>query len=91
MNRGDESVESLIGANIRSGLLAANVLLARRQCKNESAPAGRIGGLTRESPRHLPHVFIVSGDDAHKRAAVAGRNAEALTFQRDDVGFHWRL
>ena len=91
VNRCGQREERLVRADIRRGLLAADVLLARRESKNEAAASFCIEGLTREPARELPNKFIARGDHAHVRPAITRRHAKTLTFHGDDVGFGRRL
>ena len=83
MNRRGQRVESFVGADIRGGLLAADVLLARGERKHEAAAAGCVGGLSGEAARHLANEFFARGDHADIRPAVTWRNAEGS-------GLPWR-
>ena len=49
-----------------------------------------VGSLTGEAAGELSNKFIAGGDYADVRAAVARRDAEALAFHRDDIGFGGR-
>src|SRR5277367_7196621 len=86
-----ECAERLVRADIGSGFLATDVLLASGQRQYESAAAFGIGGLARETAGHLPHEFIAGGDDACEWATITWREAEALRFHGDDVGFGGRM
>ena len=91
MNRGGKCVESFVGANVGSGLLAADVLFARSEGEHKPAMAFRITGLACEAAGHLADKFVARGDDANEWAAVARWNAECLAFHRDDVRIRRRL
>ena len=90
MNRRRQRVERFVGADVRSGLLAADVLLARGQRQHEAAAPRGVGGLARQAARHLPHEFFARGDHAHIRPAIARRDAKRLAFHGHDVGFRRR-
>ncbi len=83
--------QRLIGADIRSRLLAADVLLARRQRQHESAPALLVDGLADQPPGHLPHIFFARGDHAAVGTAESQRHAERLRLHGDHVGLARRL
>ena len=53
MNGGGQRAQRLVGADVRGGLLAADVLFARRQRQAEAAPALGVGGLPGEPAGHL--------------------------------------
>src|SRR5260370_28629685 len=85
MHRGGQRAERLVGANVRSGPFAADVLLARSEREHESALAIGIRSLAREPPGHLPHVLVPRSNHTGERPAVAPRPPETLAFHRDDV------
>ena len=85
MHRGRERAERLVGANVRSGLFAADVLLAGGERQNEAAAALHVNGLAGEAAGHLANVFLARGDHANERSAVARSQAETLALHRDDV------
>ncbi len=91
MNRGDQRVERFVGADIGSGFLAADVLLARGESEAKSAASGAIGGFARKPAGHLAHELVARGNYADVRTAVTRRHAETLRFERDDVGFFRRF
>src|ERR1700674_1691076 len=76
MNRGHQSVQRFIRANVRGGLLAPNVLFARGQRQDEAAPSSRVRGLSRQAAGHLTHVFLARGDHSNVRTSVAWRDAQ---------------
>src|SRR5262245_15608790 len=80
-----ERTQSLIGADIRGGLFAANMLLARRECQHETPTPFVIDGFTYESPRHTAQKTFATGKKPDSRPAVAHRDTEALTFRNGDV------
>ena len=77
--------QRLVGADIRSRLLAPDVLLARSQSEHESAPALLVDRLAHQPSRHLPHKFFPRGNHAAVRTAKSQRHAERLRFHGDDV------
>src|SRR5579859_3810061 len=91
MNGGGEGAERLIRADVRRGLFTTNVLFARRECEHKSAAAFGVDGLACEASRHLPDELIARSKHADKWTAITRRQAEALAFHRDDVGFCRRL
>ena len=86
MHRCSQGAERLIGADVRGGLLAADVLLACGERQHESPAAASVVCLSCKASRHLPHEFLVRRDHPDKRPSVARRKTEALAFQGDDVG-----
>ena len=90
-DRRHQGDQRLIGADVGRRLLAADVLLARRQRQAERAIAARVLGLAHQPAGHLAHEFLLGGDDAGERAAVARRNGERLQLARHDIGIARRL
>ena len=68
---GGQRAERLVGADVRSGLLAADVLLARGERQDEAAAAFGIDGLARETPGHLTDKFVARRKNADERPAIA--------------------
>src|SRR6266567_6176915 len=87
MHRGGQLAERLVRANVRSGLFAADVLLARSEREHESALAIGIRSLAGKPPGHLPHVLVPRSNHTGERPAVARWQPETLAFHRDDVRF----
>ena len=90
VNRGHERVQGFVRADVRCGLLAADVLFAGGERQHETTAAGSVGGLASEPARHLADKLFACRDDAHERSAVARRDTEGLTFEGHDVGFGGR-
>ena len=72
--------QRLVGADVRGGLLAADVLLARGEREHEAALAVAVDGLADEASGHLAHELFFRRDHAAVGAAVAERHAEGLRF-----------
>src|SRR6185369_15975062 len=87
MDGGGESAEGLVGTDVGSGFLAADVLLASGEREHEAALAGSVDSLTGEAAGHLANEFVARCDNASEWAAITGRQTETLRFQGDDVGF----
>src|SRR3954463_5912858 len=68
--------KGLVSANIRSRLLAPDVLLASRKRKHEPALSVAIGSLADEASGHLADVSFPRGDDAAIGTAESKRDAE---------------
>ena len=68
-----EGEERLVGGDVRGRLLAADVLLARRQRQDEAAPALRVGRLADDAAGHPADVLLLARDEAVVRAAVGHR------------------
>ena len=66
--REGERAQAGIGADVRGRLLAADVLLARRERQHEAAPAFGVDRLADEPARHLPHEFLPRREQARHRA-----------------------
>ncbi len=82
----DHREQHLRSADVRRGLLAADVLLARLQREPERRIAVRIDGHADEPSRHRALEFVARREVAGVRPAVAHRHAEALGRADDDVG-----
>src|SRR5204863_6842866 len=59
-----EGAQDRARADVRRRLLAADVLLARRQGEDEAALACRIHRLAREPAWHLPDMLLTAGEQA---------------------------
>src|SRR5271170_4752067 len=68
---GHEGDERLIGADVRCGLFAADVLLACGEREDESTEAVAVGGLADEAAGHLAKIFFFRSDDSDIWATVA--------------------
>src|SRR5258708_31099973 len=68
--------ERLVGADVRRGFLAANMLLSRRQRQAKSAISARVLGLANQAPWDLPHELFLGSDDAREGPAIARRNGK---------------
>src|SRR5262249_43884016 len=87
MNGRGERAQSLIGADVGCGFLAADVLLTRCECQDEAALAFRVDSLPREAARHLANKFFARSNNSGEGSAEAWCQAETLRFHSDDVGF----
>src|SRR5262249_28754202 len=83
--------KSLVRADVRCRLLAADMLLARRQRQDESALAVTVASLTDEPTRHLANILVAGGDYAAVGTAESQRYAERLRFHAHNVGGGRRL
>src|SRR5579864_8340677 len=90
MNRRRQGIKGLIGADVRSGALTADVLFAGRQREAKTAASLRVSSLAGEAAWQLADVFLACGDNPGVWTAKARRDSEALRFERDDVGFGGR-
>ncbi len=59
-----ERVRGLRGADVRGGLLAADVLLAGLQRQHEPAPAIHVACFPGDPPGHPPQVLLARGEEA---------------------------
>src|SRR5215831_8400835 len=91
MDGGSKSTERLIGADVRSGFLAANVLLAGGEREDETALSCGVNGLAGQAAGHLADEFVTRCDYPCERAAIARRKTETLRFHCDNIGFGGRL
>ncbi len=88
MDRERQRAEAGIGADVARRLLAANMLLARRQRQHEAAPPLGVDRLAGEPSRHLAHVLGARREQADVRAAEIQRVADRLALADGDVGVH---
>src|SRR5262249_57134568 len=80
----------LVGADIRRGFLATNVLLACGKSEHKTAPALRVGCLPSKPSWHLAYESFARSNYASERPAIAWRQAEALALHGHDVRFRGR-
>src|SRR5207247_667821 len=73
-----ERAQTLIGADVGGGTLAANVLLARGEGQHVAAAAVRVDRLADQTARHAAHEALARGEEPDARAAVAHGEPEAL-------------
>src|SRR5215469_11858624 len=59
---GHQGNQRLIRADVRRGLLAPDVLLARGECQDETALTVAIGRLARQPARQLPDVLLTGSN-----------------------------
>ena len=85
INRRSQCDQPLVGADIGSGFLAADVLLTGGQGEHISALAAVIDSLAYQAPRHLAHVLFAGGKDAQVGSTKRERDAQRLTFASDDI------
>ena len=78
IHAGHDRQQCLCGTDVGSGLLAADMLLARLQRHAQRGVAVGIDRHADDAPRHRALVRIVAGEVGRVRAAVAHRHAEAL-------------
>ena len=89
VNRGAEREQSLVGADVGSGALAFDVLLAGGQRQHVGALAAVVHGLADETSRHFVNVGFLRGEEAERRAAVPHRESQRLAFADHDVRAHF--
>jgi len=70
--------QALVGADIRSRLLAAYVLLARLESEHPAPISLPVRRLPDNPPRHLPHVFLAANHDSQVGASIAQMIAQRL-------------
>ena len=80
-----QGVERLGGADVRRGLLAADVLLAGLQGQHEAALAVQIARLPGDSARDPADQGLAGGEEAKRRAAEVQAIAERLALADRDV------
>src|SRR5438270_929652 len=82
--RGERN-QSFVGADVRGGLLASYVLLARGEREDEAASALPVISYPCEAARHLARVLLASGEQPDVWAAEGDGHAERLPLGDDDV------
>src|SRR6185295_9041502 len=80
-----ERVQSLGGADVVSGLFAADVLLARLEGEHEAALALDVARLARDPARHLAQEPLRRREEAERRPAEVEPVAERLALADADV------
>ena len=75
----------MVGANVGSGLLAPDVLLAGLQRQHEAAAALAVVGLADQPSRQSADQVLGAGHEADVGAAVGRRQPQLLTFPDRDV------
>ena len=78
--------QRLIGADVRCGFLATNVLFAGGEREHEATFAILIGGLADQPSRQLADKLFASRDHPTVRAAEPRGHAERLRFHGDNIG-----
>jgi len=82
----DHRQQHLRGADVAGRLIAADVLLAGLQRHPQRRLAPRVAREADDAPGHTPRVFLVRGQEARVRTAVAHRHTETLGAAHGDVG-----
>src|SRR5579863_9873672 len=75
----------MIGADVRSGAFAANVLLASIERQAERAAAVAVVSLTDQSSGHLAQMSGSRGHETDAGASILKRQAETLTFADGNI------
>src|SRR5205823_13954942 len=78
INRRRQRNQTFVRADVRSSFLAANVLLARRQSQDETAPALLVVSFANQAAGNLSCVLIASRKQTDIRSAEGKRHAERL-------------
>ena len=86
VHRGHDGEQDLSGADVRRGLVAADVLLAGAEGEAHRRIALGILGNTNEPARHLTLEGVLGGEEAGMRTPEAHRHAEALGGADRDIG-----
>ncbi len=86
VDRGGDGHQRLVRADVRIGLLAADVLLAGLQRQHVAGLAVDVDRLTDDPPGHPADVVEPGGDQPEVRATVVQVVAERLTLRDGDVG-----
>ena len=94
IDSGTDREQRLIGADIRGGAFAANMLLASLQCQHVARlfALALLNGLSDEAPGEQAHKLLFRGHKAERGPAIAHGIAEAHEFAYRDIGaiFAWR-
>ena len=88
---GDRGDERLIGADVRRGLVFANVLLAGGHDHHDAISTGIVLGLADKATGGLADFVLLvgvmaDGEEAEARAAEVGADGEVLAFADEHVG-----
>ena len=85
IHRGHVGEKRLGGADVRRGLLAADVLLAGAERKAHGGFAGGVLGHADEAAGHLAFEGVARGEETRVRPAVAQRHTETLGAADADI------
>ncbi len=88
IDKGGKGTEALVGANVRDGLFASDVLLASLESQNETGSSLEIDGSTDNSARYFAHELPACGNESQIRATKSQGQAEALPLADYNVGAH---
>ena len=77
--------QTLVGADVRSGLATAYVLFARLQRQGKTWTPIEIDGASNDAARHLPHIFHTRRHEPKVWAAGRQRAAERLAIAHDNI------
>jgi len=86
INRCRQSDQSLVGADVGSGLLPADVLFPRGQGEDEGPFPLGVHRLPDQASGHAADVLHTGGEEAQVRAAEVEPGPHALPLADDDVG-----
>src|SRR6185312_14210960 len=81
-----QRAERMVGADVRGGAFAPDMLLARRQGKTKGAIPLPIAAQPDQSPRHLAHMRRQCGHEANPRAAELWLDTKTLALANGDIG-----
>src|SRR5262249_22236038 len=85
IDAGGQGHQTLIGANVAAGFLAADVLLARAEGHHVGAAAILIDSFADDAPSNFADVFGTTAEEAEIRAAETHWNAEGLSLADHNV------
>ena len=77
--------QRLVGADVRRGLFAADVLFARLQSQHKGALAAIVRGLADDAARQFAHQRLGRRHEAEVRPAEGERHAQRLPFAHGHV------
>uniref|UniRef100_A0A0N4ZVR4 PE-PGRS family protein n=1 Tax=Parastrongyloides trichosuri TaxID=131310 RepID=A0A0N4ZVR4_PARTI len=84
-----QAAEARVGADVRRGLVAADVLLARGQGQDEAATAVGVHGFTAVAAGRLAQQLLAGGEQADVGTAKVQGVADRLAFGCDNVSAHF--
>ena len=86
-----QRTQRLIRADIGSGFLAPDVLLARGERQHKAAPAFGVNRLAHQAAGHLPKELFPGGQEAHVGTAESHRHSERLRLAAHNIGLAGRF
>src|SRR6266851_7834064 len=85
VSSGRKRAQRMVGADVRGGAFAPDMLLAGRERETEPAATVSVVRLTDQTPRHLTHVLHARRHKAEPRTAKLKRDSKALSLADGDI------